>query len=297
MNGNLISNSPQFGKIRTSGTPDNPLFCLADVCKALGLGNPRQVKVRLSDDVISNDPITDNLGRSQTATFVNEDGLYDVILDSRKPEARAFRKWITSEVLPAIRRTGGYIPVSEADDEKVILAKAVGIYERTVKALQERVAVSEARTLQLEEKASELRKEARKAANRARRVEEKTEALRLEAAAAITQSKCDAPLVKYAKDVLSSSDSLTLTQVAKQLGLRSVYALRDWLLARKVLFRQSGELLPCAKYADKGFFVFRTYLFYHKNGDKGTSLHIAVTEPGRKFLNELFNEDRKEGRV
>ena len=229
--------------------------------------------------------------------FVNEDGLYDVILDSRKPEARAFRKWITCEVLPAIRKTGGYVPVSETDDEKAILAKAVGIYERTVKELQGRIAESEAKTLALEAKAAELKKEARKATSHAKKVEKQTEGLRLEAAAAIVQAKADAPLVKYAKDVLTSSDSFTLTQVAKQLGLRSVYVMRDWLVGRGVLFRQSGELLPCAKYADKGYFVFRTYIFYHKNGDKGTSMHVAVTEAGRKMLNELFAADRKEGKV
>lgn len=86
-----------------------PIFKLIDVCKILGLGNPSQVKARLEDGVISNEVIPDNLGRQQNTTFVNEDGLYDVILDSRKPEAKKFRKWITSEVIPSIRKTGGYV--------------------------------------------------------------------------------------------------------------------------------------------------------------------------------------------
>lgn len=103
-----IFNNPQFGQIRTAGTADNPLFCLADVCRALDLGNPSQVKSRLSDGVISNEGILDSLGRTQYVNFVNEDGLYDVILDSRKPEAKVFRKWVTGEVLPSIRKTGSY---------------------------------------------------------------------------------------------------------------------------------------------------------------------------------------------
>src|SRR5690625_4714721 len=91
-----------------------PNFLLKDVCNILELSNPRQVKTRLGDDVISNYPIQDSLGRTQQATFVNEDGLYDVILDSRKPEAKRFRKWITSEVLPSIRKIGKYeTPTSE----------------------------------------------------------------------------------------------------------------------------------------------------------------------------------------
>lgn len=103
-----IFNNPSFGNVRVAGTEENPLFCLADVCKALGL-SAKGVNQRLGDEVISNYPIADSLGRTQQALFVNEDGLYDVILDSRKPEAKQFRKWITSEVLPTIRKHGAYM--------------------------------------------------------------------------------------------------------------------------------------------------------------------------------------------
>lgn len=103
-----VFNNPAFGNIRVVGTEANPQFCLADVCKALGL-SAKGVNQRLGDEVISNYPITDKLGREQQALFVNEDGLYDVILDSRKTEARQFRKWITSEVLPTIRKHGAYM--------------------------------------------------------------------------------------------------------------------------------------------------------------------------------------------
>lgn len=104
-----IFRNEAFGEIRVSGTSEQPLFCLADICKVLELGNPSQVKSRLGDGGISNEVIPDSLGRQQEATFVNEDGLYDVILDSRKPQAKAFRKWITSEVLPSIRKHGAYM--------------------------------------------------------------------------------------------------------------------------------------------------------------------------------------------
>ena len=128
-----IFESPEFGRIRTvTDERGEPLFCLADVCKVLGL-KQRHVRERLDDGVVSTDTIADSLGRLQMANFVNEDGLYDVILDSRKPSARDFRKWVTSEVLPQIRKMGGYIPLHEDDDEKTILAKAVTILQRTLK--------------------------------------------------------------------------------------------------------------------------------------------------------------------
>lgn len=103
-----VFNNPAFGNIRVAGTEANPQFCLTDVCKALKL-SAKGVNQRLGDEVISNYPITDKLEREQQALFVNEDGLYDVILDSRKTEARQFRKWITSEVLPTIRKHGAYM--------------------------------------------------------------------------------------------------------------------------------------------------------------------------------------------
>ena len=78
--GVTIFHSPQFGGIRTAGTAKDPLFCLSDVCKALDL-QQGDVKRRLDDGVVSTQPISDSLGRIQQANFVNEDGLYDVILD------------------------------------------------------------------------------------------------------------------------------------------------------------------------------------------------------------------------
>ena len=101
-----IFESPEFGRIRTvTDEKGEPLFCLTDVCKVLGL-KQNGVVMRLEKGVISTEPLSTR-GGTQIANFVNEDGLYDVILDSRKPSARAFRKWITSEVLPQIRKTGG----------------------------------------------------------------------------------------------------------------------------------------------------------------------------------------------
>lgn len=127
-----IFESPQFGAIRTAGTSDEPMFCLADVCKALDL-SAKGVNQRLTDGVISNYPIVDSLGREQQALFVNEDGLYDVIFDSRKPEAKAFRKWVTSEVLPSIRKTGGYIAASPDDTPEMIMAKALKVADATMR--------------------------------------------------------------------------------------------------------------------------------------------------------------------
>ncbi|MEC0084614.1 BRO-N domain-containing protein, partial [Paenibacillus alvei] len=93
-------------EVRTVIKDGSPWFVLKDVVQVLGLSNSRMVKERLGDDVSSTYTIPDSLGRPQETTIINEDGLYDVILESRKPEARAFRKWITGDVIPTIRKTG-----------------------------------------------------------------------------------------------------------------------------------------------------------------------------------------------
>ncbi|MCH8613455.1 phage antirepressor [Arsenicicoccus dermatophilus] len=94
-------------QVRTVVIDDEPWFALVDLCKVLNI-NRRDVKDRLDDGVVATHPIPDRMGRIQNALIVNEDGLYDVILESRKPEAKRFRKWITSEVIPTIRKTGHY---------------------------------------------------------------------------------------------------------------------------------------------------------------------------------------------
>ena len=109
----------EFGEIRTLGDWEDPKFCLVDLCRYLEL-DPSAVMRRLEDGVISSHPIPDALGRTQKTNFVNEDGLYDVIFDSRKPEAKKFRKWVTSEVLPTLRKTGTYTMPGHETKERVV---------------------------------------------------------------------------------------------------------------------------------------------------------------------------------
>ena len=128
-----IFESPEFGRIRTvSDERGEPWFCLADVCKVLGL-KQNGVVMRLEKGVISTEPLSTR-GGTQMANFVSEDGLYDVILDSRKPSARAFRKWVTSEVLPQIRRTGGYVPLEEQDVKNILVLQ--NAFEKTRKQMK-----------------------------------------------------------------------------------------------------------------------------------------------------------------
>ncbi len=115
----LLFTHEEFGTVRTLGDWDNPEFCLADLCRSLELPQVAKVVQRLDKEVLTTHPLQ-TAGGIQQMYFVNEDGLYDVILDSRKPSAKKFRKWITSEVLPALRKTGSY-SIPGHDDAKNII--------------------------------------------------------------------------------------------------------------------------------------------------------------------------------
>ena len=140
MNQIQIFQNQEFGAIRTiSNKQGEAMFCLKDVCEVLELRTQKVVQ-RLEDDVLSKYPIVDNLGRVQQATFVNEDGLYDTILESRKPQAKQFRKWVTSEVLPSIRKQGGYMIARPDESDEVILARALQIMQATLQRRDELIA-------------------------------------------------------------------------------------------------------------------------------------------------------------
>lgn len=104
MNEIKIFENPVFGSIRTVKRNGEPWFVAADVCKSLELGNPSQAMTRL--DVDEKSTLISNEGKK--FNIVNESGLYTLVLSSRKPEAKLFKRWITHDVLPSIRKTGGY---------------------------------------------------------------------------------------------------------------------------------------------------------------------------------------------
>lgn len=132
--------SPSFGQIRTMRDEKGETrFCLLDVCNALTL-NPSKVAQRLDDDMLSRQVVIDARGRRQPATlFVTEAGLYETILLSRKPEAKAFRRWITTEVLPALRKDGGYMMAHAGESNEELLARAMMVAQATIKRKDEQI--------------------------------------------------------------------------------------------------------------------------------------------------------------
>ena len=134
MNGLQIFNNEEFGSVRTITKDNEPMFCLVDVCKALELEQVSRVKSRLKEDGVTNSKVIDRLGREQEATFINEANLYKVIFQSRKPSAERFTDWVTSEVLPSIRKTGSYaVPMTTGEQIQLLAQGNVELNQRVDK--------------------------------------------------------------------------------------------------------------------------------------------------------------------
>lgn len=134
-----------------------PWFVAKDVCDILELGTEHLRRDLDEDEVteatnLPNWQVGSNGGR--VPLIISEPGLYKLVMRSRKPEAKEFQRWVTHEVLPQIRRTGGYIPTSDADDDMTILAKAVMIGQRTMEEQKQRIAAQQSRIDELQPKAS-----------------------------------------------------------------------------------------------------------------------------------------------
>lgn len=128
-----IFQNPEFGQIRTMVMPDGQIgFVGKDVASVLGYADPQKaIKTHVDEE----DKLTRQIvvsGQNRNVYVINESGLYSLILSSKLPKAREFKHWVTSEVLPQIRRTGGYIPIQQDDDEKTILSKALLILKNTL---------------------------------------------------------------------------------------------------------------------------------------------------------------------
>lgn len=130
-----------------------PWFVLKDCMSILDLGNPTETVKMFDKDEFSTTEVIDSIGRRQQTYIISEPGLYRLVMKSRKPEAKEFQRWVTHEVLPQIRRTGGYIPATDADDDMTILAKAVMIGQRTMEQQQRKIAEQQTRIVELEPKA------------------------------------------------------------------------------------------------------------------------------------------------
>lgn len=258
MNEIQVFNNPQFGAVRTAGTADNPMFCLADVCQAIGITNARNVKSRLDEeDVHLVD--TPTAGGTQQITFVTESGLYDVIIRSDSEQAKPFRKWVTSEVLPSIRKHGMYATEATVENMLNDPENAILMLQAYQRERKERLA--------------------------AQQQVEKLEAQAIE----------DKPKIIYADAVKGSTSSCLIGELAKMIAQNGYpigeKRLFQWLRDNHYLCSY-GERFnqPYQQYIEQGLFTMKQNVF-SVDGEMRTRNTTKVTGKGQiYFINKFIGQ-------
>ena len=246
-----IFQNPNFGEIRTISREDGPWFVAADVCRALDLSDTGRAVERLDPDEGTRIEIDhpQSPGKMLAVYAVNEPGLYALVLGSRKPEARAFKRWITHEVIPAIRQHGGYL--TPATIEQVLADPDTIIRLATdLKAAREQ-----------------------------------NQALQVRNSELTVQTAIMAPKADYFDELVDRHLLTGLRETAKELGVGQREFVR-WLLDRKYIYRDAkGKLQPYAQHITAGLFEVKE-CYNDKTQWSGTQ--IMVTPKGRETFRLLI---------
>ena len=256
MNEVKIFNNPLFGEVRVFIVNNEPWFVGKDVALLLGYAKPENALSTHVDDEEKTITLIQGTGSNykSNTTIINESGMYSLVFGSRLKTAKEFKRWVTSDVLPSIRKTGGYIATTQEDTPELIMARALQVAQATINKHQQML-------------------------------EQANERIALQD----TQLKQQAPKVKYVDDVLQSVNTYTSTQMSKELGLREAEQLHKMLKEKGVMFKQSGQWMLTAKYCEHGYTKPRTHQFTRNDGSVGTSTTTVWTEKGRVFLHNMFN--------
>lgn len=246
-----IFQNAEFGSVRTADINGVPYFVGKDVAEILGYSNTRKALLDHVDEEDKTDGVTirDSIGREQAPVLINESGLYSLILSSKLPNAKRFKRWVTSEVLPAIRKTGGYIPHDEEMSDAEIMAKAFQISQRTIEEQHRKIG-----------------------------------ALEIEKSHLQVENQVMAPKADYFDELVDRNLLTNFRDTAKQLGIEPKKFV-TLLLEKKYIFRdQKGKLMP---YQDKNKGLFEVKECFNQK-TKWAGVQTMVTPKGRETFRLLF---------
>ena len=309
-----VFENPEFGTVRTAtDEKGEPWFCAKDLCDVLGYkraDNAVRQHVNPLDALKQCIKVEDHIKRDGTIRerliqmiFVNESGFYALVLGSKLASAVKFKDWVTSVVLPQIRKTGGYIPVHEGESEEETIRNAEEILRATLKKKEELLEQQRKLLHQQEVQLGLDKKLIGEQDVEIRRLngvlDEQTRWASIQGENVINLEKqVDGLMPKaiYSDNVLDSVSCFTTTQVAKELGV-TAQELNRSLCALHIQYYQSGQYMLYAEYAHMGLAKSRTrYNAFldpkcdgrkEKMGKAVTHTYLVWTEKGRKFIHDL----------
>ena len=326
----FVFENPEFGMVRmATDEKGEPWFCAKDLCDVLGYKRAdNTVRQHVNQHDALKQCVWVEVGMKKDGTpakrltpmiFVNESGFYALVLGSKLPSALMFKDWVTSVVLPQIRKTGGYIPVNEGESEEEMIRNAEQILRATLKEkenlLEKQKKLLEEQKILMEEQKSKLHEqEVQMGLDKKLIGEQDEEIYRLNeevndqmvrmaiqgqnVVALERQVDGLLPKAMYSDNVLDSVSCFTTTQVAKELGI-TAQELNRSLCSLHVQYYQSGQYMLYAEYAHMGLAKSRTkYRAFmapagdgtkRKVGKVVTSTYLVWTEKGRKFIHDLVH--------
>ena len=297
-----VFENPEFGMVRmATDEKGEPWFCAKDLCDVLGYKRAdNAVRQHVNQHDALKQCVWVEVGKKKDGTpakrltpmiFVNESGFYALVLGSKLPSALMFKDWVTSVVLPQIRKTGGYIPVNEGESEEEMIRNAEQILRATLK--EKEVLLEKQKKLigEQDEEIHRLNEEVNDQMVRMAIQGQNVVALERQVDGLL-------PKAMYSDNVLDSVSCFTTTQVAKELGI-TAQELNRSLCSLHVQYYQSGQYMLYAEYAHMGLAKSRTkYRAFmapagdgtkRKVGKVVTSTYLVWTEKGRKFIHDLVH--------
>lgn len=273
------SENAKFGQIRTSVTESGePLFCLADLCKAINVTNHRNVAKRIEQDGVRRMDIIDSMGRNQQVLFVTEPGMYEVLLRSDSEKAKPFRKWVCGEVLPSIRKSGGYMVARPEETPEQIMARALMVAKDTIERQQAALAKAESKALLLQSQNQAL---SEMNESKSRHINQLL------------------PSVRFAHAVETSEHSILVGELARIIKQNGVEIGQNRLFAylrEKGYLCKAGERYnqPTQKAMEMGLFEMKKTTIQKANGETLVSTTTKVTGKGQiYFVNKfLYNNQQ-----
>ncbi len=297
-----VFENPEFGMVRmATDEKGEPWFCAKDLCDALGYKKASDsVKQHVRYDDTMKRGVWVEVGKKKDGTpakrltqmiFVNESGFYALVLGSKLASAVKFKDWVTSVVLPQIRKTGGYIPVNEGESEEEMIRNAEQILRATLKEKENLLEKQKKLIGEQDEEIHRLNEEVNDQMVRMAIQGQNVVALERQVDGLL-------PKAMYSDNVLDSVSCFTTTQVAKELGI-TAQELNRSLCSLHVQYYQSGQYMLYAEYAHMGLAKSRTqYRAFmapagdgtkRKVGKVVTSTYLVWTEKGRKFIHDLVH--------
>lgn len=247
MNELQIFNSEEFGDIRTVTIENEPWFVGKDVATALGYSNPQKaVRDHISEEDRGVNEMDTPSGR-QNLAVINESGLYALIFGSKLESAKRFKHWVTSEVLPSIRKTGSYQLAPQGEE---LLALAVIEAKKTIDSLKDQCKFLGEQAVENQKLISELQ-----------------------------------PKANYVDKILQSKSLVTITQIAKDYGL-SGRKMNQILKELKIQYKVGGQWVLYSKHQNNGYVHSRTIDITRADGRPDVTMQTEWTQKGRLFLYE-----------